>query len=97
VKSLWKWLIAESQSTQFVSFWAHFFAAGWIILICSHSYREGLAVLITTLAAAKEYWFDATYEIYPRQTFLDNTEDFVGWVSGAWVSIILAPLLGICK
>ena len=33
-------------------------------------------------AAWKEYYFDARYEV-PHQTFWDNTEDFIGYFSGA--------------
>jgi uncharacterized membrane protein YedE/YeeE len=32
-------------------------------------------------AALKEYWYDATYEL-PKQTFKDNTEDFLGYCAG---------------
>jgi hypothetical protein len=39
-----------------------------------------LAALLAA-AGAKEFWFDAKYEV-PTQTFLDNAEDFLGYVGG---------------
>lgn len=37
--------------------------------------------VLLAAAGAKEFWFDAKYEV-PRQTFLDNAEDFLGYLAG---------------
>ena len=47
-----------------------------------------LLVGFVIYAAIKEYWFDARYEV-PHQTFWDNTEDFVGYISGALVACVV--------
>ena len=38
----------------------------------------GLGIII---AGIKEFWFDANYET-PKQTFVDNGTDFLGYLSG---------------
>lgn len=43
------------------------------------------------LAAIKEFWYDAQFEI-PMQTLADNTHDFIGYMAGlvlAWCVVLL--------
>lgn len=76
------------QSIQFVAFIAH--SAVSFILVEHLPMRQWLtALLITIYAGIKEYYFDARYEKNPPQTFKDNTEDFLGYVLGAWLAVIL--------
>jgi hypothetical protein len=83
------WVAILGQNIQFVAFWAHFFAAGWLILLYPHL---ALVFVITAAAAVKEFWYDAKYEKNPPQTFLDNSEDFFGWALGAWISYDISLL-----
>lgn len=44
-------------------------------------------VPVLLLAAIKEFWFDATYEV-PKQTFWDNATDFGGYALGAVLAVL---------
>lgn len=85
--------IAElGQNMQFVAGAAHFFFAGYIMMMTDLLWPNNLlwAVLgITGLAAAKEWGFDARYEKNPPQTFMDNLEDFLGYAAGAWITYFI--------
>jgi hypothetical protein len=52
------------------------------------SHRPWVALAVAGLAAIKEFWFDARYEI-PKQTFQDNFADWTGYIAGAAISAIL--------
>ena len=70
------------QNIQFVAFFAH---AGVAYFILSNWPYLWLVVGITLFGLVKEFYFDAKYEKDPPQTFMDNLEDFVGYVGGAWL------------
>ena len=75
------------QNIQFVAFWAHF---GVAALVVEHSpWPWATCALIVVVAGLKEFWFDATYEKNPPQTFLDNFEDWIGWGVGALAGALL--------
>jgi len=81
-------LIAElGQSIQFVAACAHFFAAGYFVMLF-HKHAIWVALIITGAASIKEFWFDAKYETSPPQTFTDEIEDWTSWIVGAWLPII---------
>ena len=44
--------------------------------------------IIVVLALAKEFWYDATYEL-PRQTFADNAMDFGFFCLGAGIGLAI--------
>lgn len=84
MSTITKWIAALGQNVQFVAGVAHF---GVAALVAEHVYtRDPLYTLIaiTVAAAVKEFYFDATYETDPVQTWQDNLEDFLGWVSGGF-------------
>lgn len=89
-----KWIEAKvasvGQNIQFVAFWAHL---GVAALLVEHLPDNGLdwALLICLAAGLKEYWFDAKYEHDPPQTFMDNTQDFIGWATGAIIGYVFRP------
>ena len=92
MRSIINFITGLGQSIQFVAFAAHFFAAGYLMMLVAFlcpSWLLWIALGITGLAAVKEYVFDAKYELNPPQTFLDNTEDFSGWVAGAWITYLI--------
>lgn len=76
------------QNAQFVAFFAH---AGVAALLVEHLPGHAWWWLTGMLvyAAGKEFWFDATYEKNPPQTFWDNLEDFIGYAIGAVLGYFL--------
>lgn len=64
---------------QFVAFWAHF---GVAYIVVSYLPSWWTAGAIALVAGVKEFVFDARQE-KPKQTFLDNLEDWIGYVLGA--------------
>ena len=92
MRSIINFITGLGQSIQFVAFAAHFFAAGYLIMLTAFLWPSGLlwvALGITGLAAGKEFWFDATYEKSPPQTFMDNFEDFISYFAGAWITYLI--------
>jgi hypothetical protein len=76
------------QNIQFVAFWAHFGVAALAVEHSPFSPWYAFAAIVVA-ASAKEFWFDATYERDPPQVFIDNLEDWIGWVAGAFVGVFL--------
>jgi hypothetical protein len=66
----------------FVAFHAHC----WFAFAVVHTLGPWSVWFAVPLAAAKEFWFDATYEV-PKQTFLDNCEDFIGYSAGMVIAV----------
>jgi hypothetical protein len=97
------WLTAHSNfmnEVQFLANMGHFAWAFGIVLTTAYlsnsNYRalDIVSVAGIALAAAKEFLYDANFEL-PKQTFKDNMTDFVGYVLGiaaAWVVIGLHVL-----
>lgn len=85
------WLATIGQNIQFVAFWAHLGVAAIVTIAAYHFTADGtyVAAAIVSGAAIKEYYFDAKYEKDPPQTFVDNTEDFIGWALGTLVGWLL--------
>jgi hypothetical protein len=79
------------QNIQFVAACAHFFFAGYLVLLFP-SHALLVAVGITVYASIKEFVFDARYESNPPQTWTDDIEDFAGYVAGAWVTFLVVKL-----
>lgn len=86
-----KWLAqkiaALGESSQFVAFWAHFGVSMGLVDHTRLAHKVYMASGIMVYAAVKEYWFDARYEKNPPQTFWMNTQDFIGYVAGAWLAV----------
>lgn len=81
-------IASTGQNIQFVAFFAHFFTAAYIVSRFHGDSRIALFGVIVVVAAIKEYVFDARDELNPPQTFLDNTEDFLGWSLGAALGLM---------
>ena len=84
--SLSSFIAKTGTNPTFVAFMAHAGVAyGVIYTLAQHLQgpRFGFALLAAILAAAgKEFWFDATQEKDPPQTFEDNLGDFIGYMVG---------------
>ena len=56
-------------------------------------YRWYILAIVAAYAAWKEYYFDARYEV-PKQSFWDNTEDFIGYLAGSLLAcLVFSPKL----
>lgn len=78
------------ENPAFIAFNAHcWFAFSAVYVAGAHGYDLEAAALGFVLAAAKEFWFDATYETNPPQTFDDNIEDFAGYLAGIVLALCL--------
>jgi hypothetical protein len=84
--SLSSFIAKTGTNLTFVAFMAHAGVAYGVIYTLAqhlHGPRFGLAMVVAILAAAgKEFWFDATQEKDPPQTFEDNLGDFLGYMAG---------------
>jgi len=87
VKTLSQFVAKLSQNIQFVAGVAHFFCAAYAVSHSGH-YRYYAAGAFVVLGGIKEFYFDARDEVSPPQTFVDNLEDFVGWLLGAAVGLL---------
>jgi hypothetical protein len=67
----------------FIAFNAH---AGFAYAIV-HTFGVRLLPVVLVVAAVKEFWFDANYEV-PKQTTQDNVTDFVGYATGAFLALL---------
>ncbi len=80
------------QNVQFIAGCAHFFFAGYFVMLTALLWPSGILSVtlgITGFAAVKEFLYDATQESNPPQTFLDNLEDFVTYIAGAWSTYLI--------
>jgi len=66
-------------NAEFIAFNAHAGIAGFVVLACHGNYW--VAGIGAVAAMVKEFWFDATFE-QPKQTFLDNLTDTLGYFTG---------------
>lgn len=87
--------IAElGENPNFIAFNAHcWFAYASVFTLASFGV-DALPVCAAVIVAAgiKEFWFDATQEKDPPQTFLDNLEDFAGYAGGALLAVAVVNL-----
>jgi hypothetical protein len=86
-----KWM----NNPTFLAQSAHFFAAYSVMMTADHFWGK-TASLITAgifmaVAAVKEFWYDANYEI-PKQTNFDNILDFSGYAVGTAVALLVILL-----
>jgi hypothetical protein len=101
MKSIVKWIVGRlevldalvarlGQSIQFVAFVAHCFVAAAFV---EHAPGRGefwtlfWFFFVLVAGALKEYLYDAREEHDPPQTWLDNTEDFIGFALGAMLGL----------
>jgi hypothetical protein len=82
--SIQSYIAKIGVNPQFIAFNAHAWFAYSVVKTFPFA---GVAAAAAVLAALKEFWFDAKYEV-PAQTFTDNLEDFAGYCAG----ILLASL-----
>lgn len=68
--------------------WIAFNAHCWFAYaVCATFPSAFIMIYGLALAAMKEFWFDATYE-FPKQTFRDNLEDFLGYACGIGLALL---------
>ncbi|MFI5091078.1 MAG: hypothetical protein ACHP7P_13565, partial [Terriglobales bacterium] len=79
-------LIARiGTNPDFIAANAHCWFAFAIVTVVMPHWALVPAVAVPA-AAIKEFWFDANYEV-PHQTFMDNLEDFGGYMLGILLGI----------
>ena len=75
-------------SPYFIAANAHCWFACVLVTIALHHMETLIVVPVALgLAALKEFWFDATYEV-PTQTFFDNATDFAGYALGIGIALL---------
>ncbi len=79
------------QSQVFVTAMAHAWFAYAVIATCVHfGINVWLLILPCVLiAAGKEYWFDLRYETKPPQTVIESTQDFLEYLAGIALALIV--------
>jgi hypothetical protein len=90
MKKIWKWFNTWIATNTFSENAAHVLAAYAVMLTAAHS---GWSIPVTAaieiaLAAAKEYGYDAHFEI-PHQTFAMNSIDFFGYCVGVGLGLLV--------
>jgi hypothetical protein len=89
---LWNLPSKLGQSQQFLGFFLHLFFAWWLMDHLPASWeRIWIVVSIIAVGWAKEFLYDASYEHTPPQTFLDNLEDWLGFISGCVLATFWHP------
>jgi hypothetical protein len=71
--------------------WAYLIPLTFAFLGATLFQLIGLTSLFILYAAIKEYWYDANYEL-PKQSFQENTQDFIGYLGGLlflWIVILI--------
>jgi hypothetical protein len=85
--SLASFIAKTGTNPYFIAFNAHCWSA--YALVVTVPWHVTAALAVAALAAVKEFWFDATYEV-PKQTSLDNLTDWVGYAAGAVLAVVAA-------
>jgi hypothetical protein len=83
--SIAAWIAKLGVNPTFIAQNAHCWFAFSLMTVLHLAFRAApvmaFAVLALMLAAAKEFWFDAAYEV-PKQTVEDGVVDFLGYGLG---------------
>jgi ABC-type uncharacterized transport system permease subunit len=74
----------------FIAFNAHCWFA-FAIMTFAHNLSWWAFGVCVLLAGVKEFWFDAHYET-PKQTFMDNFTDFLGYLTGLLIGALWAGM-----
>ncbi|OYV62961.1 MAG: hypothetical protein B7X03_03640 [Parcubacteria group bacterium 21-58-10] len=72
------------QNSTFVTAMAHAGAAFFLGTLAIH-WGAGLlasCLVLSAVFALKEFWYDLRYELDPRQTLMDSTVDYGGYLLG---------------
>lgn len=79
------------EDPNFIAFNAHcWFAYALVFTLAAYGVPTlPVCVVVIVVAGIKEFWFDATQEKDPPQTFADNLEDFAGYVGGALLAVVV--------
>lgn len=85
--SLASFIAETGENENFVAFMAHSGFAFFVMTLGHGSLT--VAAVCTGLALAKEYGFDLRYETNPPQTVKDSTLDFIGYLTGIVLGIII--------
>lgn len=87
---------AFMQDSNFTAWSLHFWSAAFIVLVFGHLIGWVAAFIalgvIFPLAAWKEFYFDAKYEQNPPQTFHDNLMDFIWYIAGGAVGLLVSSI-----
>ena len=79
------YIAAFGMSLTDVAFMAHFWFACSVVLLWPHWWT---AVIVAAAAAAKEFYFDAHFEV-PLQTLHDNLVDWTGYLAGILFALMM--------
>lgn len=87
---MWKWFNTLIATNTFSENAAHILAAYAMMLTGYRFHWPVLPSVLggTALAALKEYAYDASFET-PHQTFTMNTTDFLGYVLGIALGLLV--------
>ena len=87
---MWKWFNTLIASNTFSENVVHVLAGYGAVLTVARFGGRRLPWCLTflVLAAVKEYWYDENFEI-PKQTELENTADFLGYILGIALGAIV--------
>jgi hypothetical protein len=89
--SLKTFVAGLGDNAEFVATNAHWGFAFFLMTVAYHFGAETweISLPLVLLFGLKEFWFDKHFETAPPQDFLDNLEDFGGYLFGIVLGIIL--------
>jgi hypothetical protein len=80
------------ENPLFIAFMAHAGFAYFVVSLFSGTHQYIAACVCLLAFGLKEFWYDIKYEQNPPQTFIDSSEDFIGYVIGIIIALTLAYL-----
>ena len=91
MKTLAAWIAKVGENTTFITFMAHCWFAFSVIAIMAH---VGVSAWVTgplcvAAASGKEFYFDLRYEKTPPQTWQMSALDFVGYLTGIALAVLI--------
>lgn len=88
ISKLANFVAATGQNIQFVAFLLHAFVIAYFLRVWFYGHRWWFIAGVMLFGAVKEFWFDARDETNPPQTFADNLEDFLGYLTGCVIGLL---------
>jgi len=87
---MWKWFNTLIASNTFSENMVHVAAGYAAVLTVAHFHgkKPKWSLIFVGAAAVKEYGYDAHFEL-PKQSFAENTADFLGYCLGVSLGLIV--------
>ena len=83
MSKLTAWVAKVGVNPDFIAFQAH----AWFAYAIVYTFGAYAALAVIPAVAAKEFLFDAKYEV-PKQTTEDNLLDFTGYMTGVVLALV---------